>query len=158
MGQGTGRCSESNDAIALSLLISENYDADSNTLALGIYARADLLDYRNEESLALQALDSIPRLFGDHPILQQVLYKTAEIMRKQGRYSEADSLFRQLVTEYPEEILADEALMQAAILNEKQLNKKETAMLMYQELLDKYPGSIFVPDARKKFRMLRGDK
>jgi TolA-binding protein len=148
----------SNDAIALSLLISENYDADSNTLALGIYARADLLDYRNEESLALQALDSIPRLFGDHPILQQVLYKTAEIMRKQGRYSEADSLFRQLVTEYPEEILADEALMQAAILNEKQLNKKETAMLMYQELLDKYPGSIFVPDARKKFRMLRGDK
>ena len=28
---------------------------------------------------------------------------------------------------------------------------------LYQELLDKYPGSIFVPDARKKFRLLRGD-
>ncbi|MCX6305101.1 MAG: tetratricopeptide repeat protein [Bacteroidetes bacterium] len=147
----------SNDAIALSLLISENFDPDSNTVGLGMYARADLLDYRNEEGLALQTLDSIPRMFGDHPILQQVLYKRAEIMRKQGHYTEADSLFQLLVKEYPDEILADEALMQAASLNEKQLNNKEKAMALYQELLDKYPGSIFVPDARKKFRALRGD-
>ena len=147
----------SNDAIALSLLISENYDPDSNTVALGIYAHADLLDYRNEEELALRSLDSIPRLFGYHPILQHVLYKRAEIMRKMGRYAMADSLFLQLVQEYPDGILADEALMQAALLNEKQLNNKEMAMSLYQELLDKYPGSIFVPDARKKFRMLRGD-
>lgn len=147
----------SNDAIALSLLISENYDPDSNTVGLEIYARADLLDYRNEEALALQALDSIPRLFGYHPILQNVLYKKARIMRKLGRYPEADSLFRLLVQDYPDEILADEAMMDAALLNEKQLNDKGKAMLLYQELLDKYPGSIFVPDARKKFRLLRGD-
>ncbi|MEI7724927.1 MAG: tetratricopeptide repeat protein [Bacteroidota bacterium] len=147
----------SNDAIALSLLISENFDPDSNTIGLGMYARADLLDYRNEDILALQTLDSIPRMFGDHPILQQVLYKRAEIMRKQGHYAESDSLFQQLVKEYPDEVLADEALMQAAMLNEKQLNNREKAMSLYQELLDKYPGSIFVPDARKKFRALRGD-
>jgi len=148
----------SNDAIALSLLIGENYDPDSNTVALGIYARADLLDYRNEEDLALLSLDSIPRIFGDHPILQQVLYKKAQIRSKQGRYTDADSLFLHLVNEYPDGILADEALMCAASLNEKQLNTREKAMSLYQELLDKYPGSIFVPDARKKFRMLRGDK
>ncbi len=147
----------SNDAIALSLLISENFDPDSNTIALGIYARADLLDYRNEDELALQTLDSIPRLFGYHPILQYVLYKKAEILRKQGRYPEADTLFQLLVKDYPGEILADEALMQAAALNEKQLNNREKAMSLYQELLDKYPGSIYVPDARKKFRLLRGD-
>ena len=148
----------SNDAIALSLLIGENYDPDSNTIALSIYARADLLDYRNEEELALLSLDSIPRLFADHPILQQVLYKRAQIISKQGRYAVADSLFRQLVKEFPDGILADESLMNAASLNEKQLNNHEKAMSLYQELLDKYPGSIFVPDARKKFRMLRGDK
>ncbi|MCX6268504.1 MAG: tetratricopeptide repeat protein, partial [Bacteroidetes bacterium] len=147
----------SNDAIALSLLISENFDPDSNTIALGMYARADLLDYRNEETLALQTLDSIPRMFADHPILQHVLYKRAGIMRKQGRYAEADSLFLQLVKEYPDEILADEALMQAAVLNEKQLHNRDQAMSLYQELLDKYPGSIYIPDARKKFRLLRGD-
>ncbi len=147
----------SNDAIALSLLISENYDPDSSTIALSIYAHADLLSYRNENELALQSLDSIPRMFGDHPILQQVLYKMAEIMGKMGSYAASDSLLRQLVKEYPDGILADEALFQAASLNEKQLRKRELAMTLYQELLDKYPGSIFVPDARKKFRMLRGD-
>jgi tetratricopeptide (TPR) repeat protein len=147
----------SNDAIALSLLISENFDPDSNTIGLGMYARADLLDYRNEDVRALQTLDSIPRVFGDHPILQQVLYKKAEILRKQGHYAESDSLFQLLVREYPDEVLADEALMQAAMLNEKQLNNREKAMSLYQELLDKYPGSIFIPDARKKFRALRGD-
>jgi len=147
----------SNDAIALSLLISENFDPDSNTVALGMYARADLLDYRNFENQALLSLDSITHLFGDHPILQHVLYKKAEIKRKQGKYSEADSLFTELIKEYPDEILADEALMQSAALNEKQLNNPSKAMALYMELLDKYPGSIFVPDARRKYRMLRGD-
>ncbi len=147
----------SNDAIALSLLIGENYDPDSNTVALGIYARADLLDYRNAEDMALQTLDSITRLFGEHPILQHVLYKKAEIKCKQGKYAEADSLFQQIVTEYPDEILADEALMQRAVLNGKYLNNPGNAMSLYMELLDKYPGSIFVPDARRKFRELRGD-
>ncbi|MDP1621986.1 MAG: tetratricopeptide repeat protein [Bacteroidales bacterium] len=147
----------SNDAIALSLLIGENYDLDSNTVGLGIYARADMLDYRNEEEKALMTLDSISLLFGYHPIMQHVLFKKAEIFRKQGRFSLADSLFLQLVRESPDDILADEALMQAALLNEKQLKNREKAMSLFQEILDKYPGSIFVPDARKKFRLLRGD-
>jgi len=147
----------SNDAIALSLLISENYDPDSNTIALGMYARADLLDYRNEEDRALVTLDSIPLTFREHPILQQVLYKKGEIKRKQGKYAGADSLFQLVAKEYPNEIMADDALMQAAALNEKQLNNRAKAMSLYQELLDQYPGSIFVADARKKFRTLRGD-
>lgn len=147
----------SNDAIALSLLISENYDPDSGTVALGMYARADLLDFRNEEDMALRSLDSIAQAFPDHQILQQVYYKRAQISRKTGRYALADSLFRQLVKFYPDGILADESLMEAAMLNEKQLGKKEQAMALYQELLERYPGSIFVPDARHRFRVLRGD-
>jgi tetratricopeptide (TPR) repeat protein len=147
----------SNDAIALSLLIGENFDPDSNTIALGLYARAELLDYQNEKEKAVATLDSIPKLFGYHPILQYVVYKKADIRRKQGRYMEADSLFDQVEKDFPGELLADEALMQRAVLNEKQLGNKEVAMKLYQELLDKYPASIFVPEARKQFRILRGD-
>ena len=147
----------SNDAIALSLLISENLDPDSSTVALGLYARADLLDYRNAEEMALQTLDSIPQLFATHPILQHVLYKKAEIKRKQGKYAEADSLYREVMKAYPDDIMADDALMQSAVLNEKQLKNPTKAMTLFMELLDKYPGSIFVPDARRKYRVLRGD-
>jgi len=147
----------SNDAIALSLLIGENYDPDSGTVALGMYARAELLDYRNDEARALTTLDSIPALFGFHPILQHVLYKRAMIMQKTGEFAKADSLFRRLVKEYPDEVLADDALIQAAMLNDKQLGNKEKAKELFQELMDNYPGSIYVPDARKRFRQLRGD-
>jgi tetratricopeptide (TPR) repeat protein len=146
-----------NDALALSLLISENLDPDSNTVGLTLYARADLLDYRNAEEQALKTLDSIPQIFMDHPILERVSYKKGEIYQKTGQYQMADSAFGTVVKNYPDGIMADEALMQQASLNEKQLGNKQKAMALYQELLDKYPGSIFVPDARKKFRMLRGD-
>ena len=146
-----------NDALALSLLISENLDADSNTIALGYYARADLLDFRNAEAMALNTLDSISATFSEHPILERVIYKKAEIYKKIGQFPVADSLFGMVVKSYPEGIMADESLMQQAELNEKQLSNKQRAMTLYQELFDKYPGSIFVPDARKRFRILRGD-
>lgn len=146
-----------NDAMALSLLITENYDPDSNTVALEMYARAELLDFRNDEDRAMQSLDSIQTLFGDHPILDEVLYKKAAIKLKQRKFKDADSLLSQLVTLYPDGILADKALMERADLNDRTEGDQEKAKQLYQELLEKYPGSIFIPAARKRFRELRGD-
>jgi len=144
--------------MALSLLITENYDPDSGTVALGMFARGDLLDYRNEEEAAIQTLDSIPKMFPDHPIMDKVVYKKATIRRKQGHLSAADSLLAIVVSDYPDGVMADEALMDRAELNDYQLAEKQKAMELYQELMDKYPSSIFVPEARKRFRALRGDK
>lgn len=146
-----------NDAMALSLLISENFDPDSSTLALGIYARADLLDYRNDEEGALKTLDSIPALFSEHPILDDVLLKKASICKKKRQFAEADTLLAQLIIQYPDGILADKALMERAILNDLPEGDKGKTMMLYQELLEKYPGSIYIPEARKRFRELRGD-
>ena len=44
-----------------------------------------------------------------------------------------------------------------AELNENQLNNPEEAKVLYQKLLIEYPGSLFVVEARKRFRELRGD-
>jgi hypothetical protein len=44
-----------------------------------------------------------------------------------------------------------------AKLYEEKFKDKETAMRMYREILQKFPGSIFGAEARKRFRMLRGD-
>jgi predicted Zn-dependent protease len=147
-----------NDAMALSLLISENYDPDSNTVALGMYARSELLDYRNEEEAAIRTLDSIPVKFSYHSIFDRLVYRKAEIRKKQGLLHEADSLLAKVVADYPDGTVADEALAERAELNAKYLGNKERAMELYQELLEKYPSSIFVPDARKRYRELRGDK
>ena len=147
----------SNDALELSMLISNNYDPDSNTVALGIYARAELADFRNKEDLALQTLDSIPLLFKEHPILDNVIYRKGQIYLKLGKFAVADSLFAIVVKNHPEDIITDESVMNRAIIHETWLADKDGAMALYQDLLNNYPGSLFIPEARKRYRSLRGD-
>ncbi|MGE5424751.1 MAG: tetratricopeptide repeat protein, partial [Syntrophothermus sp.] len=143
-----------NDAMELALLISENFDPDSGHVALTYYSHADLLDYRNHEDAALQTLDSIFKAFSYHEIFDEVLLKQANIKLKQGKVADADTLLGTLISRYPEGVRADEALYLRAKINE---DKKDKAMNYYSQLMNRYPGSVFVVDARKRYRTLRGD-
>jgi tetratricopeptide (TPR) repeat protein len=147
----------SNDAIDLSLLISDNIDYDSSTVPLSMYAKADLLSFRNLDKEALLILDSIKMLFPDHPLADEVLYKKAQIFLKIGQYSEADTLLKQLIKDYSYGILADKALYQLAGLYETCFKNNGQAMIFYQQLITDYPGSIFTVEARKRYRILRGE-
>lgn len=146
-----------NDAMALSLLISDNTDPDSTTVALGIYARADLLLFRNQDEKAMITLDSITSLFPGHSLSDDVLFKKAEICLKDGDYLKASEYWQKVADDYPGDIMADDALFRLAGLYETALNDKTKAMQLYQLVLEKYPGSIFATDARKRFRILRND-
>jgi lipopolysaccharide biosynthesis regulator YciM len=147
-----------NDAMALSLLISENFDPDSSTLALEYYSRADLLEYRNRNDDALKTLDSIALAFRYHPIFTHMYMAKASILMKMGRFPEADTLLGTIVKDYPDDVLADKALFMQAQVNEEGLKDARKGMACYEALMSRYPGSIYVPDARKHFRLLRGDK
>mgnify|MGYP001214756182 CR=1 FL=1 len=72
-------------------------------------------------------------------------------------YSEAAAIFEQVDKNYSTDLLADDALFQLAELYESYLNNKEKAMELYKDILLKYKGSIYVVEARKRFRELRGD-
>ena len=146
-----------NDAMDLSLLISDNIDMDSSYTALRYFSKADLLVYRNKPEEALLTLDSIQMVALWHPLHDEVLFKKGEIMLKKGEFIAADSLFAKVVDMYPEDILADNALMIRADLNERQFGDVETAMQLYKQLMFDYPGSLFVVEARKRYRELRGD-
>ncbi|MCX6245543.1 MAG: tetratricopeptide repeat protein [Bacteroidetes bacterium] len=147
-----------NDAMALSLLISENFDPDSTTIALTYYSHADLLEYRNKYEEALKTLDSIALAFKYHPIFTHMYMAKANIMMETGRFAEADTLLGTIVTTYPDDVLADQALYFRAKMNEEEVKNNSKAMALYESLMSRYPGSIYVPDARKRFRVLRGDK
>jgi hypothetical protein len=45
-----------------------------------------------------------------------------------------------------------------ANLHETRLNNKDKAMELYEKIFNDYSGSVFAVDARKRFRLLRGDK
>jgi tetratricopeptide (TPR) repeat protein len=146
-----------NDAMELSLLISDNMDSDSTYKALSLFAEADLLIYRNKNDEALRVLDSIHLLYPYHALADDVLYRKADIMLKNGQFNTADSLLQQVVDLYHDDILADNALFKLAQLQETIFHDKEKAMELYKKLLTDYPGSLFVVEARKKYRELRGD-
>lgn len=148
----------SNDAIELSLLIADNMDPDSTTFGLSYFAKAEMLIYQRNDSLALIVLDSVNTLGAWHPLFDEVLYKKAEIMMRKGNYSLAAELLEKLISFYPDDILADDALYTLAGLYEGPLGDSNKAMQLFQQLITEYPGSTFVVDARKRFRVLRGDK
>jgi len=147
-----------NDAMDLSLLISDNMDADSSYKALELFSKADLYMYRNQDEKALEVLDSISLLYTYHAISDEVLFKKAEILIKNGNFDRADSLLAQVVDFYPDDILADNALIKRAELYDFHYNDTEKAMALYQQLLVDYPGSLFAVKARKRYRELRGDE
>ncbi|MBL7922632.1 MAG: tetratricopeptide repeat protein [Bacteroidia bacterium] len=148
----------SNDALSLALLITDNTNLDTSTAALLVYSRADLLDFQNKDSLALIALDSLISEFPGHTLTEEAWFKKARMLSAMGRYDSASVYLQDIIDTYPEDILADDALYQLALLNENKLNDKEKAKNLYEALLTKYPGSLFGVDARKRFRALRGDK
>ncbi len=146
-----------NDALALSLLIQDNMGLDSNITGLLIYSRADMLVFQNKEDAALLVLDSILTQLPEHSLVDEVLLKKAEIMKRKGKFLEEASFLQMIIDKYSTDILADDALFLLADLYERRLDNKQKAMDLYQDLLIKFPGSSFVVEARKRFRTLRGD-
>lgn len=144
-----------NDAMELSLLISDNMEEDSTYDMLERYAAADLLQYRNQLDSAWAAYDDISHRALTHPIFDEVLLQKAKIRMRQGRYDEADSLLGQLADFYSEDILADDALIMRAQLNEEQLNNIEQARSCYEKILIDYPSSLYVDLARKRYNELK---
>jgi tetratricopeptide (TPR) repeat protein len=146
-----------NDALELSLLISDNIEEDSVTIPLSMYAKADLLEFRNLDTDALSLLDSILILYPMHSIADNVLYKKAEISAKNGKFELAATYYSEIIEKYPYDLLADDAMYNLAGLYEYQLNDKSKAMQLYEKILTQYPGSLYIVDARKHFRTLRND-
>jgi TolA-binding protein len=146
-----------NDALALALLIQDNFDTDSTSDALFRYAQADLLSFRNKNDEALAALDSLQEKYAASTIIPNALFKKSQIYDAKRNYAEEDSLLRQIVENYPEGVLADDALFKRGEIYETRLNDKNKAKEFYEALLTKYPGSLFAVEARKRFRALRGD-
>ena len=144
-----------NDAMELSLLISDNMEDDSTYTTLEQYAAADLLMYRNMLDSAWDAFDAIEHHTLSHPILDDVLMQKAKIRMKQGLYSEADELLEKLVDFYGDGLLADDALMMSAQLNEKQLDNKSRSKEQYEKILLDHPTSLYTEQARKRYNELK---
>ncbi|MEA5457749.1 tetratricopeptide repeat protein [Arcicella sp. LKC2W] len=146
-----------NDAMELSLLIQENTGTDSTEKAMKAYSNAELLLFQHRNEEAISNLNAMEKTFKGDPLEDEIIYLRAMTYLKQGDVDKGVKDLETIIQKFPIELKGDDATYHLAKTYQEKLNQPAKAMKLYQELLTKYPGSIYGADARKRFRNLRGD-
>ena len=165
----------SNDAIELSLKIKENSAFDTTYADLKKFANIELLQAQNKIEETLSEISAMQKQYGmtneelfvnnltpqfrmiNSPLIDDLLWMESGILRKLGEFDRALQLLNMIIEKFPDDVLADDALFTSAEIYERHLNNKEKAMEIYRDFLTRFPGSVYVAEARKRFRILRGD-
>lgn len=154
-----------NDAVELFLKITDNEPVDSIPSGLKQFARAELLAYQNKDDEALNEIEmlfSSKELFvnGLTPgevIYDDALFLQAKIFIKQKKYEEAILSLAEIIAADNQGFLTDDVYYIMAEMFNYNLNNPEKAKEYYQKIIFEQPSSIYLVDARNKFRKLRGE-
>lgn len=146
-----------NDAMELSLLISDNSLEDSTQTALKLYAKADLLELQNRNQEAIDLLDTILKNHKGESMEDEALFKQAQVFEKTKQFNKAIANYLQIIEFHSQDILADNAYFYLAELYNKTLQQPEKAKEFYEQIIFNHQDSIYFVEARKQFRSIRGD-
>ena len=156
-----------NDAMELAILINDNLavtddyipadtTAENPDHELQIFARGDMYMFQCRMNDAFACFDTIVTQYKSSPLVDEALYRQAQIYERQKDYSEAASLYQKVADDYAYDNLADKAAFRLAEISSTYLADPETAKTYYLKILTDYPGSIYAVQAREKFRKIDG--
>lgn len=147
----------SNDAIDLGLLIQDILAEDTTGYFLSKFAEIDLLIFQGNYPDAVTKIDNVLAASSNAIVTERMryrLYKNYIAMRKPDEaLQQLDLIFKTKASD----LYLDDALFFMGNIYADQKKDKDKAMELYLQLIKDYPGSLFVVDARKKLRQLRGD-
>lgn len=146
-----------NDAMDLSILIQDNTGLDSSETAMREYAAIDLLVFQQQYEDALIAYKKMRSHFDGHSLTDEIYWKEATILQKMGRFDEAAEKLKTVLKLNPTDIFGDDANFLLGKIYEENLKDKQKAEEYYKKQLVDYPGSVYVVEARKRIRRLRGE-
>ncbi len=147
----------SNDAINLSVFIIDNLGMDTVEEPMQMYAKAELLLYQNKDEQARGTLDTITYLYPGHALFDDIEYLKAQLYVKRKEFDKAIPLLEDIIKNYKEDLKGDDATYLLGKIYEEHLNDKAKAMEYYKTIITDYNSSLLVIDARKRYRLLRGD-
>ena len=146
-----------NNAMQLSLLIIDNLNLDTSFIAMRAFASADLLNYQQKYEEAIVKYDSVLTAFPGHTLSDEIYMRKAEIYIQLNNTDLAIQMYQKITSDWGYDILADDALYRLAKIYDNTLADKVKAMELYEKILLEHNSSIFTAEARKRFRILRGD-
>lgn len=144
-----------NDALKLSILITDNFGLDSNYTVMNWFAQADLLIEQHNYQKAFSFFDSIIQQFPEHSLGDEIQLKKAHAYKLSGKWSDAVSSLETLLKYDEDDILGDDALFQLGDIYENHLFDKAKALEYYKRLLFDHKGSLYSTEARKRFQALK---
>ena len=118
------------------------------------FAQADLLALQLRYDDAAALLDDLLVRWPGHALTDNILLQKARWARELGRWDQALSYLEEINALHFHDVLADDALYLRAQILEQDLQRPLDALPLYEQLLFDFPGSLYVTEARKKFRDL----
>jgi tetratricopeptide (TPR) repeat protein len=146
-----------NDAVDLFLVISDNEPKDSIPSGLIDFAKADLLAYQNKNTEAIAIYSAMAQKYQGQNIEDDVLFNQATLYLKENQYENTISNLLKIISINAEGILVDDSYYLLAEVYKKKIKDTEKASEYYQKIIFEKPSSIYLVDARKKYREIRGD-
>ena len=146
-----------NDAVDLFLVISDNEPKDSIPSGLLDFAKADLLAYQNKNTEAIAIYSAMAQKYQGQNIEDEVLFNQAALYLKENQYENTISNLLKIISINAEGILVDDSYYLLAEVYKNKIKDTEKASEYYQKIIFEKPSSIYLVDARKKYREIRGD-
>lgn len=147
-----------NDAMKLSVFITENLGLDSVLEPMKLFSEADLLVFQNKIPEAIVVLDTLSKDFPGHMLTDDILFLKAEIELKNKNIDSAVKYLEEIRQTFAFDLLADDAIFKLGEIYQYDYKDLEKAKLCYEQIILNYKDSLYVNEARKRFRELRGDK
>ena len=146
-----------NDALELSVLITDNYNMDTSEVAMKLFSYADMLSFQQQFTKANTLYDSILNNFKNHSLNDEIIFRKAKIDLKQHNYKKAIEHFKFLVDKYPNSILLDNSLFLIASIYQEKIKDFDQAKKYFKTILFEHKGSLYAAESRKRFRKLAGN-
>ncbi len=146
-----------NDAVDLFLIISDNEPKDSIPSGLIDFAKADLLAYQNKNIEAISTYNKILEKYQGQTIEDEAMFNQASIYLKEKQYNKAIGNLLKIISINVDGILVDDSYYLLAEIYKNNIKDYQKASEYYQKIIFDKPSSIYLVNARKKYRELRGD-
>lgn len=142
----------SNDAIDLSLLITDNLSLDTTDIVMRMYAKAEMLAYQRKYTEALSLYDSLINKYQFHSLVDEALFEKYKIYYELEDFDNCIFALNKILDYSLNDILADDATYFLAKIYDEKINDINLALLNYNIIIEKFQGSIYYDFSRKKIK------